>query len=443
MAKARPYRTLTVRMMAVICIAGIVALLVGTGGYIAGRTAVERFYFSTPSVSKRLSAEIDSFRRYVSENGIASTDVTAVEQWNREHRYTQLTIKGLDTTISSSYNGAELMGTESGILVQSGQVASSGMEFAVNFTDGTYSVVVYESSETLIYTVAQVSAIVVGALVFLLIVLLYDQQLTHSVQTLSRQVRQVSQGDLDMKIHSKRQDELGQLALDVDTMRLSIIEKLQREEAAWQANSQLITAISHDVRTPLTALMGYLELLDEEDLPPQDRQKYLEICKTHALRLKGLTDELFGFFLVFGQPVPDQHIEEFDAAMLLEQILLEQELTLTQQGFRVETTHLEPLTGFLYVDLGHLRRIFDNLYSNVRKYADRDQPVHILQGMEDGHLRFSISNAVPPRQERVESNKIGLQTCQKLVQTMGGEFRKKQTADRFTVDLTLPLQEKQ
>lgn len=443
MAKASPYRTLTVGMMAVICVAGIVAMLVGIGGYIAGRTAVQRFYFSDAAVSKRLSIEIDSFRRYVSEQSVASTDVTAVEKWNREHRYTQLTIKGLDTTISSSYNGAELMGTESGILVQSGQVATSGMEFAVNFTDGTYSVMVYESSETVIYTVTQVSAIIVGALIFLLIVLLYDQQLTHSIQTLSRQIRQVSQGDLDMKIHSKRRDELGQLALDVDTMRLSIIEKLQREEAAWQANSQLITAISHDVRTPLTALMGYLELLDDEEIAPEDRQNYLQICKAHTLRLKGLTDELFGFFLVFGQPVPDQNIEEFDAAMLLEQILLEQELALTQQGFPVETTHLEPLAGYLRVDLGHLRRIFDNLFSNVRKYADRSMPVRILQGMENGRLRFSISNAIPPRQERVESNKIGLQTCQKLVQTMGGEFRKNQTSDTFTVDISLPLHEKQ
>ena len=129
-----------------------------------------------------------------------------------------------------------------------------------------------------------------------------QQHLTRTVQTLSRQVRQVSRGDLGMQIQAQTSDEIGQLALDVDAMRLSIIDKLQREEEAWKANSQLITAISHDVRTPLTALMGYLEILADETLSSEERNAYLDICKNNALRLKGLTDELFGFFLVFGKP---------------------------------------------------------------------------------------------------------------------------------------------
>lgn len=440
MDKARTYRTLTVQMLAVACLAGLVALLVGLGGYMTGMAMVERYYFSDEAIQRRLTVEIGSFRDYVSENQISSTDVTAVEGWNRAHPHTQLTIKGLETTIRSNYYGAELMGNESGIVVQYGQVASSGMEFPVNFTDGGFSVVVYETSETVLYELVKVTAIIVGALIFLLIVLIYDQQVTHSIQTLSRQVRQVSQGDLDKKILSRRRDEIGQLALDVDTMRLSIIEKLQREEAAWQANSNLITAISHDVRTPLTALMGYLELLDDEEISPEERQAYLEICKNHAHRLKGLTDELFGFFLVFGKPAPDLHLEEFEVNMLLEQILLEKELELSQLGFEITTEH-EPVTGKLRVDLGHFRRVFDNLFSNVRKYADPAQSVRISQSMEEGKLRVQIINAIREEEKRVESNKIGLQTCQKLITTMGGEFRKKQTVREFSVEILLPLYE--
>lgn len=431
-------RTLTVQMLAVACLAGLVALLVGVGGYITGMAMVERFYLSDTVVQRRLSVEIDSFREYVAENQVASTDVTAVEAWNREHPHTQLTIKGQETTVRSNYYGAELMGNESGILVQYGQVASTGMEFPVNFKDGGFSVVVYESSETVLYELVKLTAIMVGALIFLLIVLIYDQRVTHSIQTLSRQVRQVSQGDLDRKIFSRRRDEIGQLAQDVDTMRLSIIEKLQREEAAWQANSNLITAISHDVRTPLTALMGYLELLDDEEIPLEERKAYLEICKNHAYRLKGLTDELFGFFLVFGKPTPDLRIEEYEVNMLLEQILLEKELELSQRGFDVAAEH-EQINGKLRVDVGHFRRVFDNLFSNVRKYADPAQPVTVSQSMADGKLRVEIVNAIRAEGFRVESNKIGLQTCQKLITTMGGEFRKSQTAREFSVEIILPL----
>lgn len=439
MADKKAFRTLTFQMMAVLCAAALAAVLVGAGCYVTGTAMVQHYYFSEEAVSRRMTKEIDSFREYVAENEIASTDVTAVEKWNRDHRYTQLTIKGLQTTISSNYNGAELMGTETGLLVQSGQVASSGMEFPVNFSDGGYPVVIYESSDTMIYDVLRVSCVFAGTLIFLVIVLLYDQRLSLSIQTLSRQIRQVSLGNLDRQISSGRRDEIGQLAQDVDHMRLSIIEKLQQEEAAWQANSQLITAISHDVRTPLTALMGYLELLDDESIPWEERLSYLEICKNNAQRLKSLTDELFGFFLVFGKPKPDQNIEEFDCGTLLDQILMEHEMSLRQQGFDVRPIQQEAATGKLRVDLSHIRRVFDNLFSNVRKYADKDKPVGILQTVEDGRLHVTISNAIAATQERVESNKIGLQTCRKLIDSMGGEFHQSRSKDSFTAEVILPI----
>jgi len=427
-------------MMAAICLALTLALLSALGIYFGGMSLVQRFYFSEEATTGRMTQEISSFREYVSENNVASTDVTAVGQWNREHSHTQLTIKGMGTTISSNYYGAELMGTESGLLVQSGAVASDAREFAVNFSDGSYSVVIYESSETMIREAVQLASLFVGCLVFFIVMLLYDQRVTQAVHTLSRQVRQVSQGDLDMKIQSSRRDELGQLAQDVDTMRLSIIEKLQREEAALQANSKLITAISHDVRTPLTALMGYLELMDDEDIPLEERMGYLQVCKNNAQRLKGLTDELFGFFLVFGDSDIKQKQEEFDAAMLMDQILFEQEMTLSQKGFDVRSVGTVP-GGKLLLDLSHIRRVFDNLFSNVSKYADLDHPVAILREVKNGRLHVTISNAIPAQQTRVESNRIGLQTCQKLIATMGGEFRKTQTADAFTAEVILPLYE--
>lgn len=438
MVKKKTFRNLTVQSLIVLCLAAVMAVLAGVGVYISGMAAVERYYFSDSAITGRVTDEIASFREYVAENSLASTDVTAVGKWNREHRYTQLTIKGLTTTISSNYNRAELMGTESGLLLQYGQVAHSSVEFPVNFADGVCSVVIYESSESLIYQAVNAASIAVGAVVFLAIVLLYDQRVTRSIQTLSRQVNQVSQGDLDRVIRSPRQDEIGQLAEDVDNMRLSIIDKLQREEAALQANSQLITAISHDVRTPLTALMGYLELLDEDDIPKEERDSYLEICKNNAMRLKSLTDQLFSFFLVFGKPNPDQTIEMVDGSTLLDQIILEHEMHLRQQGFDVRPVQ-QAFTGKLRVDLGHIRRVFDNLFSNVAKYADAAQPVGVLQTMEDGRLHVTVSNAIPEKQPRVESNKIGLQTCKKLIESMDGEFRQNRDETTFTAEVILPI----
>ena len=420
------------------CLALGLALASALGVMLLGNALVEQVYLSSELVNKRMDAQITSFRSFVQEQQLSSTDVNAVGQWNREHPKITLTIYGLTTTLSSSAEGAELVGNETGIVVRSVEKQWLSKEYPVNFRDGVFTVAVYDSSRGMVRAAVNLSALSMAALVFLATVLLYEQHITRSVQSLSRQVRQVSRGDLGMQITPQTSDEIGQLALDVDAMRLSIIDKLQREEEAWKANSQLITAISHDVRTPLTALLGYLEIVSDESLSPDERSAYLEICKNNALRLKGLTDELFGFFLVFGKPQPDQKPEEFDAGMLLEQVLLEHEMDLTQRGFHVETS-TDPITGSLQVDLGHFRRIFDNLFSNVRKYADPSCPVTITCRCDREELTVTICNRIRQDANRVESNRIGLQTCHKLVAAMGGEFNQSRTKETFTVEVLLPV----
>ena len=438
MAEKRTFRTLTFKLMAVMTLALAAAVLTFVCTVIVGNAVVEQVYLSSEAVNRRMDAEISSFRSYVEENALTSVDVNAVGQWNREHRNVNLTIYGISTTISSTPEGAELVGNEGGIIVRSELNLQMGMEYPVNFRDGVYVVALNDTSRDLVGLTVNLSALVLAALVFLATVLLYDQHITRTVQTLSRQVRQVSRGDLQMQIKPQTSDEIGQLALDVDAMRLSIIDKLQREEEAWKANSQLITAISHDVRTPLTALMGYLEIVSDESLSPEERRAYLQVCKNNAQRLKSLTDELFGFFLVFGKPTPDQRPEEFDAVTLLDQLLLEHVMDLTQRGFQVETSVGE-ISGKLRVDLGHFRRIFDNLFSNVRKYADPTYPVTISQRADREELIITISNYINRSQTRPESNRIGLQTCHKLVAAMGGEFSQHRTKETFMVEVLLPL----
>ena len=438
MAERSTFRTLTFKLMAVMCVALAAAIVTMISTIIIGNAIVEDVYLSNKAVERRMTAEINSFRIFVEENALASTDVNAVGQWNREHPNINLTIYGLSTTISSTPEGAELVLNESGIIVRSELKLLLSEEYPVNFRDGVCTVAIYDASRDMVSAAVNLSALGLAALIFLTIVLLYEQHITRTVQTLSRQVRQVSRGDLGMQIKPQTTDEIGQLALDVDAMRLSIIDKLQREEEAWKANSQLITAISHDVRTPLTALMGYLEIVSDESLSSEDRRTYLEICKNNAHRLKSLTDELFGFFLVFGKPTPDQMPEEFDAVTLLDQVLLEHAMDLTQRGFQGESS-TDEIHGKLRVDLSHFRRIFDNLFSNVRKYADPSYPVTISQRIDRDELIVTISNHINQTGNRVESNRIGLQTCSKLVAAMGGEFSQTRTKDTFSVEVLLPL----
>ncbi len=254
MAERISFRSLTGKLLGVMLLALVLAVVTLLTTVLLGSAMVERFYLSSDAVYRRMDAEISAFRTYVEENNLASTDVNAVGQWNRDHPRITMTIYGRTTTLTSSAEGAELVGNETGLVVRSEERLWLSKEYPVNFRDGAYTVAVYDSSRSMMGAAVNFCALALAALVYLATVLLYEQHLTRTVQTLSRQVRQVSRGDLQMQITPQTADEIGQLALDVDAMRLSIIDKLQREEEAWSSNSQLITAISHDVRTPLTEI---------------------------------------------------------------------------------------------------------------------------------------------------------------------------------------------
>lgn len=440
MVKGNRGSSLTFKLAAVLLLSGVAAILCFFLCRLAGRGLIDRVYMAPDRAEARVSRDIGSFRDYVARNQVASSDVKAIGAWNREHPFVRLTVSGRDSIIASDGYGAELLLSSSAMLLWTGR--ETEYTFPVNFSDGAYSVSVHNFSENSLLGTVDFAAVSVSALLFLIFATLYHRRVTRSIQRLSRQVRRVSQGELQTPIVPQTRDEIGDLAGDVDAMRLSIIARLQGEEAAWQANSQLITAISHDVRTPLTALLGYLDILAEGELSPEARNAYLTVCQHNALRLKELTDELFRFFLLFGQSAPDQTVEEFDAATLMEQILFEAEAELGQQGFRVFRTAPEGLSGTIKVDVNHLRRVFDNLFSNIRKYADPDRPVTMAETAEAGQLRVTLSNFVFSLAGQVESTKIGLKTCEKLLTAMGGSFCQSRTGDTFTAEIILPLYER-
>ena len=198
---------------------------------------------------------------------------------------------------------------------------------------------------------------------------------------------------------------------------------MQNEQDAWQANSGLITAISHDIRTPLTALIGYLDLLEGGQYQNEEQMhRYLSASREKAQQLKVLTDEL----------------EEYDAVILLEQLLGDQVIQLREKGFQVQSIALqEPCR--VRLDVQYFQRVLDNLFVNIQKHADPSGRVTVMCRKEGEKLKLDLLNSVPARPTGAESTRIGLQTCRKVIRQMGGEFEVHQEARRFLAEITLPL----
>ena len=140
-----------------------------------------------------------------------------------------------------------------------------------------------------------------------------------------------------MQLEPKGRDEISQLTASVEQMRLSLLRKTSEEQRALQQNSDLITAMSHDIRNPLTALLGYLDLAKNGQYRSEEElQSFLDAAYGKAEQLKTLTDELFRYSLLFGCKELPMQMESYDARLLLEQLLGESRVQLQQQGFMVQ-----------------------------------------------------------------------------------------------------------
>ncbi|MCD7760567.1 MAG: HAMP domain-containing histidine kinase [Clostridiales bacterium] len=309
----------------------------------------------------------------------------------------------------------------------------------IAFADGTYLVQVTEYSEEPLYEFVTILSYAIILAVFLLVVLLYHQRTISYIIRLSQEVEAIAHGKLDGAITVKNRDETGILAEHVDTMRTSIIQEMRAEQEAWNANSDLITRMSHDIRTPLTVLLGFLELLDEGGYSEDENyQSYLAICKKNAYQLKELADKLFQYFLVFGHGSHEMKLEATDAGVLLGQLIGEHEMLLAEHGWEIECRYIEG-QHFIRADAVFLKRLFDNLFSNIEKYADPTKPVVIRQQTEENGIRVTLTNQIRPDPNPVECTNIGLKTCERIVQEMGGTFSAEREGEQFVAELTLPL----
>ena len=445
MIKIRKYyyqlRSLNAKMLYTICMAIFTAALIyflcsGVGDFI-----VDRYYMSSDAVSARKAQICTQFSSYVNSRNIASSDSAAIAAWSKDHDYVTLLI----------YNGSDLrMRAREGKLEQGKNIlsyeqtqyaAQFGKLYPIHFADGVYEIGISENSQQREYTVNTIVALVAASIAFVSVMLMYVQKTTRRIVHLARDADTIGRGNLEKPIVIDGSDEIAMLGGEMDNMRKSVIKRMENERRAWQANSDLITSISHDIRTPMTSMIGYLELLKATEPGDAERiQQFTQSAYSKAMELKDLTDELFKYFLVFGKADIDLNREDIDAMALLEQLLGEPVIEMRDLGFTVDTFELtKPV--MINVDILYLKRVVDNVFSNVRKYADMEKPVTVAADTDTKTLTISVTNYISKSRSKADSTKIGLQTCYMIMEHMGGRFEVNSDEEMFNVEIKIPIPE--
>ena len=398
----------------------------------AGDYLVRERYMSPESVNRRKADLYADFSAYVSAQGISGRDTAAVAKWTASHDYVTIFLFSTGRE-QQLYAGGQLdQGVRGGYDPQ-----IHGKLFPIRFADGLYQVAIGDNSQVRQRQLVNIAAFVAAGISFLLLFMWYTGRLTRRIINLSKEAAAVTAGDLERSITAPGNDELSALADSVDEMRRSVIERMGNEKRAWEANTELITAISHDIRTPMTAMLGYLGLLVGGTEDEAAKAQLASSAYVKAMELKDLTDQLFRYFLVYGKAELEMEKETYDARVLLEQMLGEMEFDLQDAGYTMRRSDFEGACS-ITVDPLFLKRVLDNLLSNIKKYADPEKPVDVVSSLKDGVLALRISNAVAKLHTRKESTKIGLRTCEKIMRALGGSFASKNDGETFTAVMTLP-----
>ena len=259
------------------------------------------------------------------------------------------------------------------------------------------------------------------------------------IKQLKQELEILAGGQLDFPISIHGQDEIGELALGIDQMRRSLIAHQESEDQIRLANSQLVTAMSHDLRTPLTSLLAYLELLDRKKYSDEE-QLHLLIHKSleQTMRIRSMADKLFEYVLVYASEWEQPELEPMDADEVFGQFWGEYAFSLESRQFTVKTS-FGPLSGIIQVNPDLLRRAFDNLYSNLMKYADPSVPIEIDFHREGEQVHLILKNGIPSQMDKKESTNIGLNTCERILRYHNGSFETEVTEKNFCARVCLPI----
>ncbi len=279
-------------------------------------------------------------------------------------------------------------------------------------------------------TICFFACIIIFIVIFLV---LFGQKIAYLL-TIIDGIERLREAEMDFEIALEGNDELTQLAESINFLSRSQRELQEKEQAFHAEREELIHSLSHDIRTPLTSILSYSEYMESRDtLTEENFREYLGLVRKKAEQIKTLSELLLG-----KERRKPEKVE--NGLLFLEQLAAEWSDGL-EEGFACQTDLSQCQNFQAYLDINEMKRIFDNLLSNVEKYADPADRVSLLIGTKDGLLTLIQRNKKSKIPHQGESLKLGLKSIQGIARAYGGSMEIKEDADNFEITIQIPLRQ--
>lgn len=274
---------------------------------------------------------------------------------------------------------------------------------------------------------------IVCILIFIVLFLfLLGQRLVYLL-TIIQGIDSLRLGQDNRQIPLVGNDDLTVLAESINFLSASRRELDRREQAVQEERENWIRALLHDIRTPLTSLLSYTELMTEKTVvSPEEFKAYTGLVYQKADLINELTTRLME-----NREGSWEHIEDFH--FLAEQLTQEWEEILESRFIcKTNLSECEAISG--YIDIFSLRRIMDNLASNIEKYADPDHPVALDVCTHEQTLVFIQTNKKKPLESvTASSHLIGLESVRRICSLYQGSVEISEETNKFCIRITLNI----
>ena len=233
--------------------------------------------------------------------------------------------------------------------------------------------------------------LILGILLFSVTFMILQEPYIRYISRISEAVQNISEGNLNTVIDVIGDDEFSSMAANLNHMAADIKKLMEKERESERTKNELITNVAHDLRTPLTPIIGYLELLAGNQQVPADMQhKYIEIAYGKSRRLQKLIEDLFGFTKLNCGKIA-MHVGQIDIVKLLGQLVEEAYPNFVEKGLSYDLQSNVP-AKIINADGNLLARLFDNLIGNAIKYGADGKRVLVKIHAEGETVTVSVTN---------------------------------------------------
>jgi signal transduction histidine kinase len=377
----------------------------------------------------------EDFQNYVNENNISIKDIGAIKAWDKKQNLTHIKLVENNMVIYDSLDYIVRITPKVSYIYY--EPAKNPFQI-ITFQDGKASLYV---SILFKQRIEQKLDYIIGVfciLIFFISIFSEFKKLVRAILDIKKGIQILEGGNLTYEIQSKRKDEITDLVNSINRMSKELDLQRKEEEILKQKNYDLVTSISHDIRTPLTTVNSYIDLILEEKYSDvNELNRYLAKIKEKSILINDLTDNLFSHFLNQNKDY-SYNFEIIIGNEFIRYLLSSMEESLKDKGYQVIIELNLNDEFFLKVDIMQIERVFNNLEGNLIKYAKKSEPIIYTASLVNNNLYITGKNYILENNP-LDSHGVGIINCQEIIKLHLGEMRTFIEYEYYHVIIALPV----